>query len=234
MFNDRLKLFFVLAAIVILGGLVMSYLVWRSSRSDSGDSQAEANLITKVEMKLTPSQRQKVEADIARYRAMVEKRDTGGEPDMMRTYLALGQAYETAGEFGEARGAYLKASEANPKLSQPWSNLGTLYQSMGSDRLAREALDKAVALDPTVPINWEKLIDFYQHRLRADDNAIGRLFEQSFKATADDFNLHRKYAVYLAAAGSRLDAIAQWDFIVKMNPSDVVAKTELQRLRQGK
>ena len=225
MLDVRSKIFLAVTVVVIAVGVVAAYFVARPS---------EERLITKVEIPLTSSQRQKVEADIARYRAMVERGDSGGEPDMMRTYLALAQSYEAAGELGLARQAYLKASEANPKLSQPWAGLGTLYQSMGSDQLAREALEQAVKLDRTVPLNWEKLIDFYQHRRQADDNAIRRLFEQSFQATADDFNLHRKYAVYLEAAGSRLDAMAQWDFIVKMNPSDAAAETELQRLRQGK
>jgi tetratricopeptide (TPR) repeat protein len=188
-------------------------------------------LMLKAEVALTPSQREQAEKNLNKYKGMVAAGKVNGEPDSMRVYLSLGQTYELLGELDLARNAYLQASKENAKLPQPFINLGTLFQRMGSDQLALQALRHAITLDATTAITWDKLIDV-ERKLGMGEAGIRKLFQQAFASAGNDDNLHRKYALYLEQIGKPVDALTEWEFVLRANPNDSSVQAEVTRLKR--
>lgn len=83
------------------------------------------------------------------------EKKTQANPGDPAGWAALGFAYFTAGRFGEAAGAYEKASGLDPKQALLWASLGEArVMASKSDPMpaaAVTAFEKAIALDPKDP-----------------------------------------------------------------------------------
>lgn len=197
--------------------------------ADKAASEEELNNYT-VPVNLTESVKAKLEADLKKYQEMADKGDTGGEKNMMATYLALGQTYEYFGELGKARQAYLKASAEQKGSSIPIVNLGVLYESMKRDDLASEMYQQAVTMEPNWPRTWQAWIEFNVNKLNAAPEKAKSLYQQALLATGQDLVLRKSYAAYLGSVGEKLNALSEWQAISKIYPDDGAAKEEIVRL----
>lgn len=236
MSENRFKIFLVIVVIFIGCGLALGYYFNKQAapitdkvKTDLLQNNDELNNF-KVDVKLTESVKTKLEADLKKYQDMVDKGDTGGEKNMMRVYLALGQTYEYFGELGKARQAYLKASELEKGSSIPIVNLGVLYESMKRDDLAGEMYQTAVTMEPNWPRTWQAWIEFNINKLNASADKGKNLYQQGLLATGQDLVLRKSYAAYLETVGEKLNALAEWQAIAKIYPDDAAVAAEITRL----
>ncbi len=236
MSESRFKIFIIIAVILVGCGVGLGYYFNKQGlvptekiQPEVVASEVELNNY-KVPVNLTDSVKPKLEADLKKYQEMVAKSDTGGEKNMMRVFLALGQTYEYFGELGQARQAYLKASEQEPGSSIPIVNLGVLYESMKRDDLASAMYNKAVTMEPNWLRTWQALIEFNINKLSASADKIKSLYQQGLLATGQDLVLRKSYAAYLESVGEKINALAEWQAIGKIYPDDTAVKEEILRL----
>jgi len=65
-----------------------------------------------------------------------------------RDYFYLGQCYDTQGDRTQAREAFLRATEADPKDADAWAFLGSEEMALGENEAAAEHLRKALDVAP--------------------------------------------------------------------------------------
>lgn len=233
---NRFKIFIITVIVLVGAGIGLGYYFNRHNPETSGTVKPETSLnedelnnFTKP-VNLTSSVKEKLDADLKKYQDMADKGDTGGEKNMMRTYLALGQTYEYFGELGKARQAYMKAAQAEPGSAIPIVNLGVVYESMGQDDLAGETYKLAIIKESNWPRTWQAWITFNVNKLNASTDKVKSLYQQALQATGNDVSLHKDYAAYLETVGEKLNSLSEWQAIGKIYPDDATVKEQIQRL----
>jgi tetratricopeptide (TPR) repeat protein len=94
---------------------------------------------------LTSSARNRVWAD----ELALWKDNAAKSPGKARAWGNLGKAYQERGQFDEARAAFERALELDPKQVRALNNLALIYlNQLGEPRKARQLLERALALDP--------------------------------------------------------------------------------------
>jgi len=234
---NRFKIFLIITALVVAGGGVLAWQIYRSSPSTSQQtsnqsvtSGVDENLITKVEVNLTSEQTKQTQANIDKLKQEIKDGATKDGYNWAQAYLQLGQQYETLGDLANARRAYQSAAASNPFISVPWGNLGSLYIKMGNNGLAEQAFNKALQIEPKMIINWAKYLDFYFNQLHANQSKMRELYDQAFLATDNNLDLHHAFANYLLSVDNKADAITQLQFILSKNSKDTAAQQQLKEL----
>jgi tetratricopeptide (TPR) repeat protein len=104
---------------------------------------------------------------------------------MVHDYLTFGIAFTQYGYTDEARAAFQRAIDANPRLQVAWFNLGTIYLNKKMYPEARKYLSEAVRLNPQDSDAWNNLgsisgmeqkydeaLDEFKHAALADPNHL--------------------------------------------------------------
>jgi len=78
-----------------------------------------------------------------------EKAAPEKDPNLHVVLAKLGEAYETAGKYEDAVGAYQKAIALKPEMAGYYNNLGNNLARAGKIQEAMAAYEKSASLDPT-------------------------------------------------------------------------------------
>ena len=179
------------------------------------------------------------------------------DPDFARGYIELGLSYYQLEEYGEAEGAFSKATGIHDD-SCAQCGLGMVFHAQGRNKEAEAALKKAQALNPgdTCAIyqmgrvyydqeRYSEAIEIFKkeveirptakayHYLGASYSYIDK-WEEARDAYQAALRQNPKYTavyVYLGHAwyrlGRRTEAIEAYHKAIKANPNDVMARVSL-------
>lgn len=116
-----------------------------------------------------------------------------------------------------------KAAAANPQAAQPALALAELYTLAGKSEAAEEQYRRAVQIDPKNELALLSLASLYVQTNRPDQA------EQVYKqiSALPDQKYLTMHGTFLFQSGKREQAIAEFEKLVKDNPSDRTARTSL-------
>ncbi|MDD5302765.1 MAG: tetratricopeptide repeat protein [Elusimicrobia bacterium] len=143
-------------AVLLVAGIVVVVLVWRSYQNDApgittyqapaaapaGAPRAETapSLAALAESAFNAG---RYDEAISAYRKMLAL-----DPNDAGVYTDLGLALHYSGKADEAVAALKKATALEPKGQRAWLSYGFVLKASGREKPARAALEKTVALDP--------------------------------------------------------------------------------------
>lgn len=141
-------------------------------------------------------------------------------PDNVILLRNLGGAYFSVGRYDEAASTLQRALEVRP-VAAIYTNLGTLrfYQGRYTDAVA--AFEKAVELGAGNSLYWGNLGDGYRRAPGRRDDAPAayrraiELIDQQIARAGGDANIDSRRAMYLVHLGSRDEALATVEGIMR-------------------
>jgi Flp pilus assembly protein TadD len=147
-------------AVLLVAGLVIVGLVWRSYQNDAprvaayqappARSAPPAAAMPQIETAQSLSALAESHFSAHRYEEAIEvyRKMLALDPKDAATYNELGLALHYTGKSEEALDALKKATALEPKEQRAWLSYGFVLKSMGREKPARAALEKVIALDP--------------------------------------------------------------------------------------
>lgn len=144
-------------AVLLVAGLVVAALVWRSYQSDappittyqapSAPSAPSAPPIATGQSLAALAEShfnaRRYDEAISAYRKMLAL-----DPNDAAVYTDMGLALHYSGKADEAVAALQKATTLDAKQQRIWLSYGFVLKSLGREKQARAALEKTVALGP--------------------------------------------------------------------------------------
>jgi tetratricopeptide (TPR) repeat protein/mono/diheme cytochrome c family protein len=137
-------------------------------------------------------------------------------PDDYAAYLDLGELKLSRLELQGAVSALESAVRADPKQSQGHNLLGAAFTRVGRGQEAIQQFDQALEIDP-LNVNARYNLVFAQVKSGQIDAAAGNM-EQVVAAFPADASLHNLWGELLARQQKYLEAIAQFDRALALNP----------------
>ncbi len=131
--------------------------------------------------------------------------------------------------------SYQKAGELAPGSFLAFYNLGELYVRTREYEKAEIAYATAVKNDPVRTNLYRPLVQLYSQHLTEKKNKIPQLLNAGLALTPnkDAQDLLGMLAAYYQSVGDRTQAIATYERLVRANPKNTSAKTELEKLKAG-
>ncbi len=118
-------------------------------------------------------------------------------PDWLEARVALGKAYDNAGNYKAAADAYRAAIKANKQLGEPYYGLAKALAKLGRDKEALEALDTLVGFIPNHADAYLLTAEIYAKKKDAD-SAIEALDRARDVATGDVEVFIRSAQIYMS------------------------------------
>jgi tetratricopeptide (TPR) repeat protein len=134
-------------------------------------------------------------------------------PHLRGANLFLGVAEFRSNQLDAAIIALRKETSAYPKDANAWMWLGVVELEKGHGHDATDALDKAAELSP-------KNVDILYHRGRAHLFVSNESYARMFQADPKSWRVRQLLAEANASAERHLDAIAEYEYAIKLAPNE--------------
>jgi len=155
--------------------------------------------------------------------------------EKFRTYIDLGRAQFSLGNFADAEKSYEKAVETGfkgPLLGNAWYELFTVRYNMKDYENARESIRKAIDLIPDNADYWRALVSLERDDFKASEQILQNLHIFAVEKSNHSPDVIALYANYLESKGDLAGALEQWKRTLAIAPNNVEAKEQIARLEQ--
>src|SRR5580692_7794668 len=153
-------------------------------------------------------------------------------PNNMDAWYYLGRAYYTKSRLIEARNAFLKVLDLDPRDAKAENNLGLIFESSGQPNAAIEAYRKAIAWQEqnlhASEQPYVNLGNLLMEQGRAAE-AVGTL-EKAVALAPDNAFCHLTLGVYYRKVGQVESARHELERATQLDPENAVAHYQLGRL----
>jgi len=163
-----------------------------------------------------------VQAEIARLEDAAD-----ASPNDASAQYALANAYFDAQRYTDARAAYGKTIDIDPRNADAFTNLGLTRRVLGDIDGAVESYQQSLELRPDDPVTLQNLVVALQAQGRGAD-AIAPL-AHLVQLRPRDVGLLAEYAALLEAAGRFEDAALAYTEVLKSRPDDLALHYSLGR-----
>jgi tetratricopeptide (TPR) repeat protein len=150
-----------------------------------------------------------------------------------QSWSELGTVYLMQKNFGEAEGAYLRATEVNPTFFLSFFNLGKLRMLEKKFELAVEPLSQAVKIKPDSPEANYQLGEAYL-QIKKGSKAVVYLYEALKLDPIGMAEAHLRLATLYHGAGMKDKAVAEYEEFLKKKPDYPDRKKLEQYIAQNK
>ncbi len=149
-------------------------------------------------------------------------------PHKGRPYVNLGFAYFNAGDYNRSVELTKKALEIDPKASSAYYNLSLTFQKLGDLDQAIEMANKSLSVDPDLEMAYYSLggLYFEKHAYVEAERAF-----KTFIGLYPYFpGVHNLLAIVFAAQKRFDDAIAEFQWEIRINPYNTLAHLNLGQI----
>jgi tetratricopeptide (TPR) repeat protein len=142
--------------------------------------------------------------------------------------LNYGAALARAGRTEEALAHYRRAISFNPRYADAYFNLAVNLDRLGRVPEAREAYLEALRCDPRHAASQHNLGQLFARQGRTDEALA--YFREALENNPWLTQAHISLGLLLARLGRSAEAVDHFRAVVRLQPGNVAARAELQRL----
>ncbi len=159
------------------------------------------------------------------------------EPEQPAALNALGAAFETESKFAEAEGEFRHALRVQPEYTSARYNLANALAAQGNLEAAEEEFRRVVAAAPEDKAARDRFVEALKETGGAAERAgnlegAAKRYAELVKLAPGDAGVRNSYGVVLARTGAFAAAAEQFAAAVKSDPSNEVARRNLELARQ--
>lgn len=207
---------------VILVGVIfvalLGIFIWKSNiKEDKFDWSTDKNLQLSTEEK-------------AKYEEVVTTLKTDQKNAEALVNLARLRNY--GGDPEGALKLYNEALKIRPDDTLILNNLADIYYSIGEYKKAEESYLTIIKSNPKWVSAYRELVNIYQYKLKDKYSLTPALLLQGLEANPEaSENFYAMLAVYYEDTGDMEKAIDYYNKLLDINPDNIGANSELQKLR---
>lgn len=209
------KVIYTVLIVLVIAGAVLGYEKLRQKKESDRKAQTASVTGAKKEIDTTQEERKVLEAQVADYKAKIEKlpKDASAE-EKTGLYTKLAAAQYKLGDYKDAIASLDAIITDNASNHRIWTMYTNIYWDMQDFAKAREASEKALNLDRENPQSWLAFIELQDNQ---EKTYIDSMYQDALKKTDKDLDVVIAYAKFLEKVGDKQGAITQWETAGKIN-----------------
>ncbi len=152
-------------------------------------------------------------------------------PDVLDGWLILGLYRREIGDAEGAAQAWKYLAMIRPNDARVFNNLAILYSHELNDfQKAEEWYNKGIKADPKAVFIYPALAEFYQYFTKEIEK-VDDVFLLGLKNNPADLSMISQLAYFYKSIGENKKAIDYFEELVALDPSNSIAKQDLESLR---